>query len=239
MCFSPEVDIGTGVVVGAVGVETLRHVHRPQELPLASLPLLFGVHQLTEAFVWWDLRGEAPPTLGSAALWLYMAFAFVVLPMLAPLAVLLVEPDARRRRRIHGFALLGVFVALVYAGALVDGPVGATITGSALHYRTGLDYGGLVAALYMVATVGALLTSSHRWIAVFGRVNLVVLPVLILVSTAALTSLWCVWAAVTSVVIARHQRATVSLGAARRHASTVTSRAAVAAWLNRIHFGAR
>jgi hypothetical protein len=206
VCFSPDVDVAAGVIVGSVGVTVLRHVRRPTELPLASLPLLFGAHQLTEAFVWWGLMGKIATSTGHVALWLYMTFAFVLLPTLAPVAVLLVEPNARRRRAIARFAALGVVVSLVYLDAMVRGPIGATITTRMLSYRTGVAYGPVVAIAYMTATVGALMSSSHRRIARFGAINLVALPLLVLVSAAALTSLWCSWAAVTSVVIARYQR---------------------------------
>lgn len=207
MCFSAEMDVAAGVVIGSVGVDALRHVRRPKDLPLASLPLAFGAHQLTEAFVWLGLKGEVAASTGRAALWMYMAFAFVVLPLFTPLAVLMVEPDEARRRRIGRFAALGTLVSLVYADAMLSGPIAATVQGRALGYQTGVTHGGAVAALYMLATVGALLSSSHRRISLFGAANLVALPVLVLTTSRALTSLWCLWAALASVVIAGHQRA--------------------------------
>ena len=213
MCFSPEMDVVAGVVIGSVGVDALRHVRHPRELPLASLPLALGVHQLTEAFVWWDLRGEVAASTGRTALWAYAAFAFVVLPLLVPVAVLAIEPDEMRRRRIVRLAVLGGLVAGVYADAMHGGPVTAAIQGRTIMYDTGVPHGGLVAALYMVATVGALLTSSHRRIALFGAANLLILPMLVVTASRALTSLWCMWAAVASVVIARHQRLARSGGA--------------------------
>lgn len=212
MCFSAEMDVVAGLVIGSVGVDALRHVRRPKDLPLASLPLAFGVHQLTEAFVWWGLKGDVAPSTGRAAVWAYMAFAFVVLPLLTPLALLVVEPDDVRRRRIGRFAALGALVSLVYADAMLSGPIAATIHGRTLAYDAGVTHGGAVAALYMVATVGALLASSHSRIALFGMANLLALPVLVLTSSRALTSLWCFWAAVASVVIASHQRATADAG---------------------------
>jgi len=48
VCFSAEADIVTGVAVGVVGVDCLRHVGNRRELPLASLPLLFAAHQLID-----------------------------------------------------------------------------------------------------------------------------------------------------------------------------------------------
>ncbi len=206
MCFSPEADLATGVIVGAIGVESLRHVHGRQELLIAALPLIFGAHQLSEAFVWWGQRGQVTPAIGHFALWLYMTFAFVMLPVLAPLAVFLAEPSARRRQLIGFFAVVGAAVSLAYANAMIRGPIGAAIHGRTIAYTTGVSHGGATAAVYIVATIGALITSSHRRIALFGWANVVGVPVLILISARALTSLWCVWAAVASMMIAQYQR---------------------------------
>lgn len=198
--------MAAGVVVGLVGLDALRHVRRREELPLASLPLAFGVHQGSEAFVWWGLQGDVAPATGRAALWVYLVFAVVVLPVLVPLAVLLVEPDRARRRLIGRLMVLGLLVAAAYAAGMLRGPVDAAVGGQALAYRTGVPHGGTVAALYTVATVGALLCSSHRRIALFGLANLVAVPVLVSAAAHALTSLWCFWAAVASTVVAAHQR---------------------------------
>ena len=91
MCFSAEADVAAGVVVGAIGFAALRRVGQKRELPLSSLPALFAGHQLSEAFVWWDVTGRASATTGRVALWVYMLFAYVVLPVLVPAAVLAVE----------------------------------------------------------------------------------------------------------------------------------------------------
>lgn len=238
MCFSPEMDVAAGVVVGSIGLASLRHVERPQELPLATLPVLFGAHQLSEAFVWWGLRGEVAASTGDAALWLYALFAFAALPLLVPMAVLLVEPDARRRRIMSRFALLGAVVSVVYLAALLDGPVSASIRGRTLTYGVGAPYGQLLAVLYAVGTVGALVASSHRRIALFGAANAVVVPLLVLLAARAFTSLWCLWAAAASVVIADHVRRGASAGEDRpvpRHAQPV---AVLSEWFNRTRFGA-
>ncbi len=53
-----------------------------------------------------------------------------------------------------------------------------------------------------------MLVSSHRHIRWYGVVNVVAVGVLALVSATAFVSLWCVWAAVTSVAVAAHLRRT-------------------------------
>ncbi len=239
MCFSPQMDVAAGVVVGSVGVGALSRVERPHDVPLASLPVLFGAHQLTEAFVWWGLRGDVDASTGHAALWLYVLFAFVALPVLAPMAVLFAEPDARRRRGMARFTGLGAVVSTVYCTALCQGRVSATIRGHTLGYGTGAPHGELLATLYVTATVGALLTSSHRRIALFGAANMVVVPLLLLVAARAFTSLWCLWAAVASAVIADHVWRDASADqeqppSARHHAAR-----SFPEWLDRIRFRTR
>ena len=49
MCFSAEADLVTGVVVGVVGIDALRHIRKPHQLALAATPLLFAVHEIDEA----------------------------------------------------------------------------------------------------------------------------------------------------------------------------------------------
>ncbi len=207
MCFSAEADLVAGVAVAAVGVDALRHVRRPRELAIAGLPLLLATHQLTEVLVWSDLHHRAPPVeAGGAAVSAYALVAFVVVPALVPWAVLAVEPANDRRRLMAPFAVLGCLVAAAYAGAMGQRPVVAAIAGHHISYETGLKPGATMAALYIVAVCVPLFASSYPRIVLFGACNAAAVAALVLMSQEELTSLWCAWAAVTSVVIAVHLR---------------------------------
>lgn len=205
MCFSPEADLVSGIVVGAIGIDALRHVGRPGERPLAAIPVLLGGHQLVEALVWWGLRGDVSRDVWRPSLVVYLAVAFVVLPVLVPWAVGGLEPVSNRGRML-GFTVVGTGVALVLLHALVQGPIDAVIDGHHVDYRVDLWGGGVIVGLYVVATCGALLTSAHAHVRWFGVVNLVVVVALAWLDQRALVSLWCAWAAVTSVAIAVHLR---------------------------------
>ncbi|HEV3496996.1 MAG TPA: DUF6629 family protein [Actinomycetes bacterium] len=206
MCFSAEADVVAGMVVTAVGVDALRQVHRPAERALGAMPVLLGAHLLVEAVVWWGETGEVDASTGRAAMWLYLAFALCALPVLVPIAVRGVEPDPGRRRTMAWLAAVGVVVAAVYLAGLVDGPVDVQVEGQHLAYRLGMDHGGLLAAIYAVVGCAPPMLSSHRRVALFGRANLAAVVVLAWAQSSALTSLWCAWAAVTSVAIAAHLR---------------------------------
>lgn len=61
-------------------------------------------------------------------------------------------------------------------------------------------------ALYVLATCGSLLASARRHVRAWGAINLVAVAVLAWVNQTGFISLWCVWAAITSIAIAAHLR---------------------------------
>jgi hypothetical protein len=207
MCFSATADVVGGVVVAGVGIDALRHARGSAEHLLASMPLIFAFHQLTEAFVWWHLEGHVSGTVGTAATTVYLVIAFGVLPVLVPLAVGALEPEAARGR-VTAFMLLGAAVAGVLLYSLARGPVTTAIEGHHIDYDLDLYRGGVLVTLYVVATCGSLLASHHPHVRWFGALNLLAVGVLVWVDRTALVSLWCGWAAVTSVCIALHLRRT-------------------------------
>ena len=205
MCFSAEVDLIAGVVVGGAGVDALRHVRHKRQLALASLPLVFGAHQMIETLTWWGLDDRVPGSLGEAATWVYLVIAFL-LPLTVPYAILSIEDDPGRRRTILPFGILGLAVTVTLLVQLFTGPVGAEIAGLYIAYDVSLDYGGQITALYVAAVCGPLLLSSNRRIVIFGVLNLVAVTVLAWLMATGIISLWCAWAAVTSIVIVIHMR---------------------------------
>jgi Family of unknown function (DUF6629) len=207
VCFAPEADALVGAVVVAVGVDALRHVREPKQVPLAALPLLFGLHQLTEAFVWWGLQGHVAHDVERVATWMYVLFAFAALPVLIAIAVGLVEPERARRRVIAAFGVLAAAVAIALSTAMFRGTLDAAIDGRHVEYSVdALGHGGQLTGLYVVATCGALLASSYRDLATLGALNLVVVPLLTALTIGGFVSLWCFWAAIVSVVIDLHLR---------------------------------
>jgi uncharacterized protein DUF6629 len=211
MCFAPQADAAVGVVVVAVGVDALRHVRVEKEIVLASLPLLFGVHQLAEAFVWWGLEGRVAGVVQAVAIWAYLVFAFALVPILVPLAVGLVERRLGRRRVIAACGVLGAAVAVALAVPMFRGPVTAVIASRHIEYHVdALARGGQLTSLYVVATCGALLASSYRDLAALGVANSIAIPVLVWLTVSGFVSLWCFWAAIVSVVIAFHLRRTAA-----------------------------
>ena len=207
MCFSPVGDLAGGAVVAALGVDACRHVKgRPENLALATLPLLLGLHQVDEAFVWWSLQGHVPSDVGHAATWAYLVVALVALPVIVPILLAVYEHSPRRRWRYAPFEVLGLFVAAVLLEAMLVGHPSARLGAYHLAYSIGLQHGVLFIGLYIVATCGPMLASGRRLLVWFGVANLGAVVALALLCADGFTSLWCFYAALLSGAIALHLR---------------------------------
>jgi hypothetical protein len=201
MCFSPEADFVSGAVIGVIGVVTLTKVEKPRELALGVLPLAFALHLIVEGFVWRSLSDPAPHSGNGVAVYLYVIFAWVVLPILAPLAFLLVERDARRRRAMWVLVGIGTLVGLYLLGAVLNNDISAHITEHTIQYGGAGRYADFFTGLYVIATCGAPLLSTHPRIRWFGIANLFAVAAIATIQAEGLTSVWCAWAAVVSVLI--------------------------------------
>jgi hypothetical protein len=207
VCFSPEADIGGGLLICAIGVVAVRHIRQRREfIALAWIPVLLGAHQFIEALVWLWLQGHVPQGIGHVALWAYLLIAFVVLPVLVPLAVIVLEPTRRRKWMMVPFASIGTVIAVVLFAAMVRGPIGVKLAPYHLSYSIRIPDGLLIVALYVVAVCGPLLVSGYRNVAIFGVVNLVAVIIIARLTISGFASVWCGWAAVSSAAITLHCR---------------------------------
>jgi hypothetical protein len=211
VCFSPEADLVGGVVVTAIGIDVLRHRDgRRSHIAICALPLILGIHQFVEAFVWLGLEHHVDAGLGRLAMWAYLSIAFVLLPVFVPVAVLLVEPNTRRRLRMAPFVVIGVAVAAVLLAAMVHGPVGVRLRPYHLEYAIRLSHGGIVVGFYVLAVCGAWLLSGYRPLAIYGILNLIAVVVIAKLTIDGFASVWCGYAAMTAAALAVYMRRTHS-----------------------------
>jgi len=115
---------------------------------------------------------------------------------------------------------VGAGVSMVLLFALSSGPYGATIGGRYIAYETTLPWAGAVGVAYVTAVCAPLLLSTHRRLVLFGVINIPIVLGLAALLSAGLISLWCVWAAVSSVVVTRHIREQSTKSYSDRSAAT-------------------
>lgn len=203
MCYSVGADLVAGAAILPIGVLALTRVRAARELPLAALPLLFACHQLVEALVWAGADGSVDAGTAHQAAVVYVLFALPFLPTYVPVAVLLVE-TGRRRQAVLPFLALGLAVSAYMAWHIAANGVRVSVHPHAIVYHVGLGEPELWTGLYIVAVMGACLVSRYRTVVAFGVVNLVGLSLVAWIYQEAFASLWCVYAAVSSVLILAH-----------------------------------
>ena len=111
MCFSADASLGAAIVLLPVGGFCAAAALSKDRayLPLAVIPLLFGVQQLCEAVVWLGLERAEPDLIRAGSGW-SLLFALAVWPTWVPLAAAAIELPGARRWAFIG--LVGVGLAL-------------------------------------------------------------------------------------------------------------------------------
>jgi hypothetical protein len=209
MCLSPEADLLAAAVTGVVAVDTWRRNHNPDAVLLAAIPAIFTVHNVASAFMWWGLLGKVGCAAAGPATWLYEFVAFVLWPLYVPVAVQRMESSNWRRKSISFVWLLGSTNALWHLFRLVSGQIQAV----AHHHYISFVFPPdptIVGSFYLLATCAVAMLSSHHELILWGAVNALAVAGITIAAANGLPSIWCWWAAVTSVYlnvfIRRHSR---------------------------------
>lgn len=210
MCFSADASAGAAAALLPVGGYCLATAWRKDRsyLPLAAVPLLFGLQQLCEARVWDALdRGDPDPARGPSLAFLF--FALALWPVWIPLAVAATEPPGRGRAALVALACCGSAVGLVYyAPAVANSGLSPAVVGHSIRYdfsavpaaRSGWWWAG--PALYLAAVCVPPLASRNRLLRPLGGAIALAAAVTYALFAEAFASVWCFVAAALSLYLA-------------------------------------
>jgi len=187
--------------IGIIGILTLTKVSEKKEILFALLPLLFALHQFTQGFVWLGLNGFVDENTLKTAKNIFVFYAQGLLQFLVPFAIFLLEPRGTRKNIIALLSILGGILTIYTLWGLYNYPTSVSIQNSAIIYANPVTKHFWVAALYILTTCGSLILSSSIAIQLFGVLNLLGITIVHLLKPYAFTSVWCLYAAVVSVVL--------------------------------------
>ena len=200
MCFSASASFIAGASLSAVGGLTLVKTERPAEIPFATIPLLFGIQQITEGIIWLTFGLDAP-LLKSTMTLVYSLFSHVLWPIFIPFSIVLLETGPWRKKTISALQLTGISVGLYLLYFILKFPVTAEVVGTHIVYDSPHFYILVVMALYLAATCASCLVSSHKMINLFGALLLVSFIAAYEIHIASLVSVWCFFAAILSLIV--------------------------------------
>ena len=129
--------------------------------------------------------------------------ARVFWPTVLPLSILLMEAHGKKRRLFFILLCMGISVSLYYTYCLIFLQVSPHINGYHIQYVSDFPESLAVPVfiIYFVASIAPLFISSMKKIRLFGVLMFVSCLVTAVFYIQYLTSVWCFFAAMISVVI--------------------------------------
>ncbi len=198
MCFSPEVSFATGLALVPMGVlASVRAAKADQRyVAICTLPVLLGLQQISEGFVWVAGSGGDKATIEATSL-VYMFFSWIAWPVWVPLSVYFLEPHNRRGYMIPFLIAGSMLGALQYVPYFVhQGWLTVEFLPNAIAYGDIELLDSLISrsetyALYLAILLTPLLIASERNARIFGMLVAGVVVITYLFFQYAYISVFC------------------------------------------------
>jgi len=203
MCFSAGASFAGSVVISTIGIATIIKVHKPSQIVFACIPLFFGFQQFIEGCLWYILQHPEYAQYENIFTTTFMIMAQVFWPMMIPLAVLHMEKNKKKKRVLWVLLSLGLTVSIYYTYCLLNFTVTPQISGYHIHYieNSPKTLNFIAFLLYLITSITPLFISSIKRTHLLGILMSISCLITILFFTQYLTSVWCFFAALISVVI--------------------------------------
>ena len=203
MCFSVGASFAGGVVLSAVGVATVKKAKRPDQRLFATIPILFGFQQFAEGMLWVTLKSGEYDLLQNTASYVFLIMALIIWPVMLPLSLWCMEEVKKRKKILAILMVTGGIVSLFFAFCLISYNVTPQINGFHIRYIAEFPQALVDIAyfFYGVSTIAPLFVSSVRRMWLFGILIMVSYLVTVIFFSHYLTSVWCFFAALSSIAI--------------------------------------
>lgn len=203
MCFSAGASFGVSAVLIVAGIATIKQTKYPSQIPFALIPLLFGIQQFIEGFLWLSLTKDNYSDFHEPTTYIFLVFAQVVWPALVPYSIWRLETDKFRKRILLYLTFIGLFISVYVIYCLFNFSVDSLISGSHIRYDMEYQYNffRFSGLLYFVPTVIPSFVSSKKYMFVFGLLILTSFVVTKVFYEEYIVSIWCYFAAAISLTI--------------------------------------
>jgi hypothetical protein len=203
MCFSAGASFTAGAVLSVIGVVSIRECHERQQIPFASIPLLFAIQQIFEGFVWLSFTNPDFAFVRWSCTYGFIFFAQVVWPFWVPFSILTLEHKKYHKTVEKGLLSIGSLTALYLGYCLLTYSIEPRMIGYHIAYKqfypSSLQYYG--AAFYMIATIVPPFFSRIRRMWMLGIAIMISYIVTSIFYTDYITSVWCFFASILSIAV--------------------------------------
>ena len=203
MCFSATASFVAAGGLGLAAAGSLWLARNPAEKGLAQFPLIFGIQQLAEGFVWLALKRPDFAVYLVPARTAFVLIAWLGWPVIVPAVY---RAFIRRNVNITPNNLLlamGIVVAGINAWNIYASGVTAEIKGHHIFYKNtkATMLGNLTGAMYVCATLIPPFLTGNRKLYTIGTVHTGMFLFVFLFHRPYLVSVWCYLGAVCSALV--------------------------------------
>ncbi len=213
MCFSPQASFIASAILGGIGLISYRKLPQQKtafwpQLGLVLVPICFAIQQFCEGMVWLSFLYQYPVLIKNIFAYAFVFFAFIFWPAYVPNCVYFLETSPVRRQWLQVLRCLGLGVALLLLGRLIYFGLEVQVSNCHIMYTsTSLMQPSIEAIMtmiaYLLATVGALISSSRLPMAQLGCLIGIAYGLTYWFYVQFLISVWCFFSALISAFVYR------------------------------------
>lgn len=203
MCFSSTASFIAGGALSIIGVTSITKAKKNSQLMFASIPLLFGLQQVSEGFLWLSLQHFRFSSLQMEMTYVFLFFAQFLWTTWIPLSFRLIETNKVRKLMLTVVSVFGIMASTLLGLRLMFYPVTVEILQHHIHYGINSPQWMIIfsSLCYVMAIIFPPFLSSYRGMKWLGAILTASLLITKLFFSAYLISVWCFFAAAISVTI--------------------------------------
>ena len=200
MCFGPVASFTSGAVLTAAGTATLKTTRSKGELLFAAFPLIFGVQQIIEGFIWMAVNQGPLQRWLNPLTAMFLFFAYLFWPVFSPLAIYLLEPQKKNKRILSIFLLMGIATAAYLLWFIFHYDHHVAVAHHSIQYHIH-KFPTFIGVLYLGSTYMPYLISSYKGVRILGLLNILFAAISRFFYWVTFDSVWCFFAALLSIGI--------------------------------------
>ncbi len=208
MCFSEPVSFTAGSILlvgGAITTWKSLKINK-NYLPVAMMPIMAGIQQISEGFVWMGMNSGNSDIVWWGAM-VFILFSWLMWPTWIPFSIYFLEPEnSKRKKPLLLFSLSGlVFGLILYIPHILNsGWINVAINNFSLAYEDTMLLDYLIPreatyAIYMFLIITPPLISSYFHMKLFGVMLIVIVAIVWVFLTYAYISFFCLLAGIATV----------------------------------------
>jgi hypothetical protein len=200
MCFSASASFIAGTVLTSIGVASVNKVNKKEYYLFASIPIIFGIQQMTEGFIWIGLNDPEKGYSAQLSSYLFLFIAQVVWPTWVPLSILFLDKKERRKSIQKLLVILGAALSMYMCYCLYWFHIEAKIIDHHIAYfqEYPIHNKYYVIATYGIVTILPALMSQTKNVWILGVSLLLSYLITAIFYKSFTLSVWCFFAAIIS-----------------------------------------